>query len=84
MQWGPCVLGHPGVAGPPGKLQSVRKENGPHAVMIYNDDNGHGLTYCEIPIYPWDAFYEDAIPCVRCMTKWMEEQRRLEEGYPKG
>lgn len=37
-----------------------------HDIKYYNDDNGHGLTYCGRRVYPWSVTKAGGFDCKAC------------------
>lgn len=62
-----------------------------HEVLLYNEDNGHGLTRCEKRIGPQDAFDSGTVTCRECLRKvaagnvpegpreWFPEKTKLDQ-----
>lgn len=59
----------------------VQWEDGTHEILIYNDDNGYGLTGCERRIGPWDVWLVGVVTCADCAR--MNERREAEARQPK-
>jgi hypothetical protein len=52
----------------------MKNEGVTHEAYLYNDDNGHGLTYCGMPVFPWQAEDGVTLDCARCA----ENKKRLD------
>lgn len=67
-------------------VNMVQWEDGTHEILIYNDDNGYGLTACEEKIGPWDVWLVGTITCVKCKRLRTEEKHQEKgprEWFPK-
>ena len=47
----------------------VKWDDGTHAIAVYNDDNGYGLTLCGARIGPWDVWLVGRVKCRKCRAK---------------
>jgi len=47
-------------------LMTLQVDEKVHDVKVYNDDNGHGLTWCGIRVYPWSVTKAGSFSCKTC------------------
>jgi len=52
----------------------VQWDDGTHEILIYNDDNGYGLTRCERRIGPWDIWLVGEVTCEGCKKAFQREE----------
>lgn len=68
------------------EVDMVQWADGTHEILIYNDNNGYGLTACEEKIGPWDVWLVGTITCVKCRRLRTEEKHKEKgprEWFPK-
>lgn len=57
----------------------VKWDDGTHEIHLYNEDNGYGLTCCEMRIGPWDVWWVGEVTCLKC-RRVVNEKKTLPEG----
>lgn len=58
-------------------MMTITIESFEHALEYYSDDTGHGLTYCNVKIGPWNKGpNQSEIQCDECKAKVAAEDRK--------
>lgn len=65
-------------------LDMVKWDDGTHEILIYNDDNGYGLTRCEKRIGPWDIWLVGRVTCKGCKKSYKRAQSEDKHSRDKG